>query len=113
MAKKLNSFSALVYSTDPSFKIEENLVDEQETILPQAQKIKVRIDKKHRAGKVVTLIENFIGSTSDKEELGKKLKAACGTGGSVKDGEILVQGDNKIKVLQWLIKNGYSQSKNV
>ena len=113
MAKKLNSFSSLVYSTDPNFKLEEDTTDDEETILPAAQKIKVRTDKKHRAGKVVTLIENFVGTTADKEDLGKKLKAACGTGGSVKDGEILVQGDNSVKVLQWLIKNGFSQTKKV
>lgn len=113
MAKKINSLSGLVYSTNPDFKIESETPNEQETLLPAAQKIKVRIDKKHRAGKVVTLIENFIGTTTDKEELGKKLKSACGTGGSVKEGEILVQGDNTIKVLQWLIKNGYTQSKKV
>ncbi len=113
MSKKINSLSGLVYSTDPNFKLEEENVEEQETILPAAQKIKVRTDKKHRGGKIVTLIENFIGTTTDKEELGKKLKAACGTGGSVKDGEILVQGDNTAKVLQWLIKNGYTQSKKI
>jgi translation initiation factor 1 len=113
MSKKINSLSGLVYSTDPDFKIESETQDEQETLLPAAQKIKVRIDKKHRGGKVVTLIENFIGTMEDKETLGKKLKAACGTGGSVKDGEILVQGDNALKVLQWLIKNGYTQSKKI
>jgi translation initiation factor 1 len=113
MSKKINSLSGLVYSTDPNFKIDQPENEEQETLAPSAQKIKVRIDKKHRAGKVVTLIENFIGTTADKEDIGKKLKAACGTGGSVKDGEILVQGDNAVKVLQWLIKNGYVQSKKI
>jgi translation initiation factor 1 len=108
-----NNYSPLVYSTDPNFKPEEINEEEQESILPAAQKIKVRTDKKHRAGKIVTLIENFIGTIADKEELGKKLKAACGTGGSVKDNEILVQGDNTAKVLQWLLKNGYSQSKKI
>ena len=113
MSKKLTTFSSLVYSTNPNFKLEDETSNEQQTTLPAAQKIKVRTDKKHRAGKVVTLIENFVGSTADKEELGKKLKAACGTGGSVKDGEILVQGDNSTKVLQWLVKNGYSNSKKI
>lgn len=108
-----NNYSPLVYSTDPNFKLDDNEKEEQETLLPAAQKIKVRTDKKHRGGKVVTLIENFVGTTADKEDLGKKLKAVCGTGGSVKDNEILVQGDNTAKVLQWLIKNGYSQSKKV
>jgi translation initiation factor 1 len=113
MSKNKTNYSPLVYSTDPNFKLDDNIGEDQETLLPAAQKIKVRTDKKHRAGKIVTLIENFIGTTADKEELGKKLKAACGTGGSVKDGEILVQGDNSAKVMQWLIKNGFTQSKKI
>ena len=111
MSKKINSFSGLVYSTDPNFKIEEVENVEEQTLLPAEQKIKIRLDKKHRGGKMVTLIENFTGKNADKEELGKKLKTVCGTGGSVKDGEILVQGDNRDKVLQWLLKNGYKNSK--
>lgn len=113
MAKKINSISGLVYSTDPNFKIEEETEDEQQTLLPAEQKIKIRLDKKHRGGKIVTLIENFIGTNADKEDIGKKLKTSCGTGGSVKEGEILVQGDNRDKVLQWLLKNGYKQSKKI
>jgi translation initiation factor 1 len=104
--KKINSFGGLVYSTDPNFKPEEEEVEEAETILPSQQKIKVRLDKKRRAGKAVTLVEGFTGKETDREELGKKLKAFCGTGGSVKEGEIIVQGDNRDKVLQWLQKNG-------
>ena len=111
MSKKINSLSGLVYSTDPNFKIEEDENMEEQTILPAEQKIKIRLDKKHRGGKVVTLIENFIGTNADKEDIGKKLKTVCGTGGSVKDGEILVQGDNSDKVLQWLLKNGFKNSK--
>ena len=111
MSKKINSLSGLVYSTDPNFKIEKDENLEEQTILPAEQKIKIRLDKKHRGGKMVTLIENFTGKNADKEELGKKLKTVCGTGGSVKDGEILVQGDNRDKVLQWLLKNGYKNSK--
>ena len=99
-----------VYSTDPDFKFEEenNVV---ETPLPDRQKLKIRLDAKQRAGKVVTLIEGFIGKIEDLEELGKKLKNFCGTGGSAKDNEIIIQGDQRDKVLQWLIKNGYKQSK--
>ena len=113
MSKKINSLSGLVYSTDPNFKIEEEIEEEQQTLLPTEQKIKIRLDKKHRGGKMVTLIENFIGTNADKEDIGKKLKTSCGTGGSVKDGEILVQGDNRDKVLQWLLKNGFKQSKKI
>ena len=113
VSKKINSLSGLVYSTDPNFKIEEEGNDEEQTLPAAQQKIKVRLETKHRAGKAVTLIENFIGRTTDKEDLGKKLKTACGTGGSVKDGEILVQGDNRDKVLQWLLKNGYKLSKKI
>ncbi|MEO6231836.1 MAG: translation initiation factor [Ferruginibacter sp.] len=112
MAKsKLNSFGGLVYSTDPDFKTESDNIEEQETLMPGQQKIKVRLDAKRRAGKVVTLVEGFIGKTSDMEDLGKKLKTFCGTGGSVKDSEIIVQGDNRDKVVQWLLKNGYTSSK--
>lgn len=113
MSKKINSLSGLVYSTDPNFKMEEDVREEEQTLLPAEQKIKIRLDKKHRGGKMVTLIENFIGTNADKEELGKKLKTSCGTGGSVKDGEILVQGDNRDKVLLWLLKSGYKQSKKI
>ncbi len=112
-SKKIKSFSGLVYSTDPNFKIEEEEADEQETLPAAQQKIKIRLDTKHRAGKAVTLVEGFVATTSAKEELGKKLKTFCGTGGSVKDGEIIVQGDNRDKILQWLQKNGYTSSKKI
>ena len=111
--KKINPLGSLVYSTDPNFKPLENNFEEQETILPAQQKIKIKLDKKHRAGKAVTLIEGFTGKEADMEDLGKKLKTFCGTGGSVKDGEIIVQGDNRDKVLQWLQKNGFSNAKKI
>lgn len=111
--KKLSSLGGLVYSTDPDFKLPVDETDEQDTIDSYQQKLRIRLDTKHRAGKAVTLIEGFIGSTADMEELGKKLKSFCGTGGSVKDGEIIVQGDNRDKVLQWLHKNGYKLAKRV
>lgn len=99
-----------VYSTDPDFSFEHEEV--HSTTLPAAQqKLRVRLDTKHRGGKAVTLVEGFVGTTEDSEELGKKLKAYCGTGGAVKDREIIVQGDLRDKVLQWLLKNGYTHSK--
>ncbi len=101
-----------VYSTDLGFKFEE-VNTSRETLPPALQKLKVRLDNKHRAGKAVTLVEGFIGTEEDLEELGKKLKSFCGTGGSTKDGEIIVQGDQLEKVLQWLIKNGYKQARKI
>jgi translation initiation factor 1 len=99
-----------VYSTDPNFQFEEKSKP-AETIPPKQQKLRVRLETKHRAGKAVTLIYGFIGNNQELEELGKKLKSYCGTGGSVKDGEIIIQGDQRDKVLQWLLKNNYSASK--
>lgn len=115
MSKKIKSLSGLgglVYSTDPNFKIETE-VTETDTLLPAKQPLRIRLDTKHRAGKAVTLITGFAGNEADAEELGKKLKSYCGTGGSVKDGEIIVQGDNREKVMQWLQKNGYTASKKI
>ena len=101
-----------VYSTDPDFSFEPEQ-DNAEALLPAQQKLKVRLDTKHRAGKAVTLVEGFVGKEEDLEELGKKLKSFCGTGGSAKDGEIIVQGNQRDKVLQWLVKNGYKQSRKI
>ena len=101
-----------VYSTDPGFKFEEENTN-LETLSAAQQKLKIRLDTKHRAGKAVTLIEGFIGKEEDLEDLGKKLKSFCGTGGSAKDGEIIVQGDQREKVLQWLIKNGYKNARKI
>lgn len=102
-----------VFSTDPDFRFEESPVPETETLLPAKQPLRIRLDTKHRAGKAVTLVTGFSGLETDLEELGKKLKNHCGTGGSVKDGGMIVQGDQRDKVLQWLLKNGYTLSKKV
>jgi len=106
MAKKLNSFQSLVYSTNPD-AIRQEEPEVTETLAPQDQKLKVRLDSKKRAGKVVTLIENFIGTDEALAELGKKLKTKCGTGGSAKDGIIIIQGDYKNKIMEWLKEWGY------
>ncbi len=100
-----------VFSTDPNFKFEEEDNELKETLLPAQQKLRVKLDAKHRAGKVVTLIEGFIGTENDLQELEKKLKNFCGTGGSAKDNEIIIQGDQRDKILQWLLKNNYKNSK--
>ena len=102
-----------VFSTDPNFRFEEEEQNDKETLPPKQQKLKVRLDTKQRAGKAVTLITGFVGQQDDLEVLGKKLKNFCGTGGSVKDGEIIIQGDQREKVLQWLMKNEYTNSKKV
>lgn len=102
-----------VYSTDPSFQFEPRQQEQPDTLAPAQQKLRVKLDTKQRAGKAVTLITGFAGQDADLEELGKKIKNFCGTGGSVKDGEALVQGDQRDKVLQWLLKNGYTGSKKI
>jgi translation initiation factor 1 len=112
MAKNKIPTSGIVYSTDPNFKVEEEKT-EIETVPPAQQPLRIKLETKHRAGKAVTLITGFAGKEEDCEELGKKLKNACGTGGSVKDLEIIIQGDNRDKVLQWLQKNGYTKAKKI
>lgn len=109
MSKK-NNHSNFVYSTDPNFQFE---TDEEKvtTLEPQFQKLKIWLDRKSRGGKTVTLITDFVGEDSDLQTLGKKLKNFCGTGGSAKDGEIIVQGDQREKCLQLLIKEGYKNTK--
>src|SRR4249919_3121475 len=110
MKKKKPDNKGFVYSTDPNFHFEEEQND-IETFTPAQQKLRIRLDTKHRAGKAVTIIEGFMGKDEDLQELGKKLKTFCGSGGSAKDGEIVIQGDQREKVLQWLKKNGYSHVK--
>lgn len=111
MSKKNKSDNrGFVYSTDPDFRFEPEQ-DEQATLPAAQQRLRVRLDTKQRAGKAVTLIEGFAGTKDDLEALGKKLKNLCGSGGSAKDGEILVQGDHRQKVVQWLVSNGYKQTK--
>jgi translation initiation factor 1 len=113
MAKKIKPDArGFVYSTDPNFSFEKE-GEVLETPAADKQKLKVRLDTKHRAGKAVTLIEGFIGKEEDLQNLGKKLKTFCGTGGSAKDGQIVIQGDQRDKVLQWLLKNSYKQAKKI
>ena len=111
MSKKRAHTGGLVYSTDPNFKLPEEDSSDETTLTPALQKLRIRLDTKHRAGKAVTLVEGFTGTNTDREELGKKLKTFCGTGGSVKDGEIIIQGDHRDKVLLWLQRNGFTDSR--
>ena len=113
MKKNKSDSNGFVFSTDPNFVFKEESEEVQETLLPNQQKLKVILDKKQRAGKAVTLVENFTGREEDLENLGKQLKNFCGTGGSVKDRQIIIQGDQREKVLQWLIKNEYKNSKRI
>lgn len=101
----------LVYSTNPDWQPEPDNGDELETLAAGKQQLKIWLDRKQRAGKTVTLITGFIGSASDLMELGRTLKQHCGSGGAVQDGEILIQGDHRDKVLNWLLQKGYQAKK--
>ena len=103
--------NGFVFSTDPNFRFEEEEQNNEETLPPAEQKLRVRLETKHRGGKTVTLITGFVGKEQELEVLGKTMKNLCGTGGSAKDSEIIIQGDQREKVLQWLLKNGYKNSK--
>ena len=110
MAKKIVSNSPYVYSTNPHFTAFDEASNGHEVLPAGEQKIKVRLETKHRAGKAVTLVQHFSGTEEQMETVGKQLKSFCGTGGSVKNGEIIVQGDSRDRVLQWLHKNGYMKA---
>lgn len=97
----------VVYSTSGDFDYSYDGDGDQETLAPSEQNLKVLLDKKSRGGKQVTLVEGFVGSDDDLKDLGKLLKSKCGVGGSAKDGEILIQGDHRKKVVELLIKEGY------
>lgn len=103
----------VVFSTNPDFQYEEPTQEEEATLPNGSQKLRIWRDTKQRGGKVVTLIKGFIGTSSDLEALCKVLKQGCGVGGSVKDGEILIQGDQRSKVLSILQTKGYSNTKIV
>jgi translation initiation factor 1 len=112
MSKKNKSDKhGFVFSTDPNFRFEQEDHAAPDTLPPPQQKLRVQLETKHRGGKAATIIFGFAGREEDLEDLGKKLKTYCGTGGSVKDGEIIIQGDQRDKVLQWLQKNGYTGTK--
>jgi translation initiation factor 1 len=110
MSKKKAGNNGIVYSTDPNYRIEEESVP-QESLPAKQQKLRVRLDTRQRAGKAVTLVEGFVGPTEELEDLGRQLKTYCGTGGSVKDGAIIIQGDQRDKMAQWLIAKGFTSTK--
>jgi translation initiation factor 1 len=108
MSKKNKPDSkGFVYSTDPSFRFEEEEQQNRDTLSPDKQRLRIMLDTRQRAGKAVTLVTGFVGNPEDLEDLGKKMKQYCGTGGSVKDGEIIIQGDQRKKVEEYLRRNQY------
>lgn len=111
MSNKNKKIKGIVYSTDPDFTYDTHGEEQEETLRPSEQKLRVMLERKGRAGKDVTLIHGFTGSDSDKEELIKKLKTYCGTGGSFKDGEMIIQGDQRDKVLKFLLDKGFKLAK--
>ncbi|MFI5195648.1 MAG: translation initiation factor [Chitinophagales bacterium] len=112
MSKKYTSRpDGLAYSTDQNFFKNFPKKESVETLPKDKQKLRVALDKKQRAGKIVTLVDGFTGIDEDMEALGKQLKTKCGAGGSVKDGFIIVQGDYKEKIIAWLKDWGYVLTK--
>lgn len=97
----------VVYSTNPDYHYEYEQEEEAETLPPEKQNLRILLDSKQRKGKTVTLIQGFVGTEDDLKELAKLLKNKCGVGGSVKDGEIIIQGEAKEKVLAILLANRY------
>lgn len=105
MSKK--NIIGVVYSTNPDYQYQYDEVPEAETLPPAKQRLRVSLDRHHRGGKTVTLVTGFVGTDDDLEALGRMLKGKCGVGGSAKDGEIIIQGDQQEKVRAALAAAGY------
>jgi translation initiation factor 1 len=101
----------VVYSTNPDFRYDTGAEEEPETLPKERQTLRIALDKRNRGGKQVSLITGFVGKTGDLEALGKLLRVRCGAGGSVKDGEIIIQGDFRRRLLEILQKEGYAKTK--
>lgn len=101
----------VMYSTNPNFQYDTGEEEEEETLPKEKQQLRISLDKRNRGGKMVTLVTGFVGKTVDLEALGKFLKVKCGVGGSAKEGEIIVQGDFRSKILEILQKEGYTKSR--
>lgn len=105
-AKKRDSVNGIVYSTDPAFQAGPAAAAPV-TPPPAQQRLRIRLESKHRGGKTATVVSGFTGRTADLEDLARRLKAHCGTGGSAKDGEVIIQGDQRDKVTALLAGLGY------
>lgn len=103
----------VVYSTNPDFQYKTDETEEQDTLPKEKQLLRISLDKRNRGGKMVTLITGFTGTDEDLQTLGKLLKVKCGVGGSAKNGEIIIQGDFRNKVLELLQKEGYVKSRTI
>lgn len=101
----------MVYSTDPDFDYQTDDTDQVQTLAPAKQKLRVALDKRNRGGKQVTIVADFVGKEEDLKELTKTLKQKLGVGGSAKDGEIIIQGDHRDRVVEILVKEGYRARK--
>ncbi len=106
MANDWKERLGVVFSTNPDFQYETDKEDEATTLAPERQNLKVWLDRL-KGGRVATVVRGFVGSADDLAELGKELKKSCGVGGTAKDGEIIIQGDHRDRVVELLTKSGY------
>jgi len=101
----------VVYSTNPDFEYSDDTEEESDTLPKNQQKLRLQMERAGRGGKTVTLVKGFVGTEADINSLCKLLKQKCGVGGSTKDGEIIIQGDHRQRLVEILKKEGYTQTK--